>query len=386
MPLYAQHGYGKGEKLNMLADGGHVGGVILSPADEGRDALRATARAMNRRSVETLLDPQTYVHTIPDAVGRCHDEFGLSFSPIYWSATTPADVEFQVEAVIAANNDVGTSGPIIAPSPRQGAITDLWLPLSLQYARTTIARATGRPVLASLVVEETGLTSWPAIEQWLDVATSLEVQGFYVIVGRRAGYPAGWDRLALTNLLRLIYRLAILNKYRVVLGYGDLGGLGGIAAGAQATASGWNYMQRQFVSERWVPRAGGRQPNPRVTSAALLSPLQGVGEMESAARSPVGPSVLPEPTLRARLASRATSWSRADAHVQHLEVLGGLVADLESRGNISARLDALSDMTTAAQRLLADLGRSGVSLDAAYGNAVTALRAAVADARRSEGV
>lgn len=386
MPLYAQHGYGKAEKLNTLADAGDLAGVILSPADEGAAALRGTARAMARRGVETLLDPQTYVYTIPDAVGRCHDESGLNFGPIYWSTATPADVEAQVDAVIAANVAIGTTGPVISPAPRQGTVTDLWLPLALQYARTTVARVPGRPVFGSLVIEDTGMAQWAAMEQWLDVATSLDVQGFYLVVARRSSYPAAWDRLALTNLLRVVYRLAVLNEYRVVVGYADLAGLGAIAMGAHAIASGWNYMQRQFVSERWVPRPGGRQPIPRVTSAALLSPLQGVGEMDSVARSALGPVALTDAALLARMAGRADSWTKGDAHLQHLQVLAQLVRDLEARGAVPARLDALTASAGEARRLLTDLRSRGVALEAVHLNAVTTLGAAVADARRAEGI
>ena len=51
----------------------------ISPADEGSAALRGTVRAMTNRGVATLLDPQTYVYSIPGAVARCHDKSGPHF-------------------------------------------------------------------------------------------------------------------------------------------------------------------------------------------------------------------------------------------------------------------------------------------------------------------
>jgi hypothetical protein len=64
--FFAQHGYGKSDKLDVLAAAGVLGGVILSPADETIDALQGTVRAMAGRNVETLLDPQTYIYNDPE--------------------------------------------------------------------------------------------------------------------------------------------------------------------------------------------------------------------------------------------------------------------------------------------------------------------------------
>lgn len=386
MSFYAQHGYGKSDKLDVLADRGVLGGVILSPADETIDALRGTARAMAGRNVETLLDPQTYVYTIPNAVGRCHEDLGLDFGSIYWGSITPADIEAQVEAVIAANGAIATTGPVIAPAPRQGTFGDLWLPVALQYARTTSARAGGRVVLASVVVEEAALGDWNAIERWLDVATTLELEGFYFVIGRRTPYPAAWDRVALCNLLRIIYRLRILNEYRVVVGYADTGGLAAIAMGADAIASGWHYRQRHFLSERWVPRAGGQPAAPRVISGQLISPLLGLGEMDAAARSPLGPQILPDDVLRERIARRPESWANPEAVVQHLTVLGGLVADIEAAGDVPSRLDYLATAATEARRLIVELARNGVRVDPVHTTALLNLAAAAADARAAEGL
>ena len=386
MSFYAQHGYGKADKLNDLADGGALGGVILSPADEGLNGLRETTRAMARRNVETLLDPQTYVYTIPDAVGRCHEEVGLKFGSLSWASLTPADIETQVEAVLKANTDIRTTGPVIAPSPRQGSFSDLWLPLSLQYARTTSSRALGRQVLASVVIEEAGLGEWPAIERWLDVATTLEVHGFYLVVGRGSAYPAAWDQSSLCNLLRIVYRLRVLNEYRVIVGYADLGGLGAIAMGADAIASGWNYRQRQFVSEAWIPRTGGRAATPRVTSAALLAPLFAEGEMDAAARSPLGPQVLPDSPLRALIASRPSAWTNSRAVLQHLQVLAELTREIEAAGDVGARLDRLAVATAESRRLLAELTSRGVRVSPVHATAALNLGSAASDARRAEGI
>jgi hypothetical protein len=384
--LFAQHGYGKADKLNRLGTGGHIGGVVLSPADEGRDTMLQTVRDMRARGVTTLLDPQTYVYSIPDAVARCHDEFGLDFAPITWGSLTAADVERHVEAVIAANDELNTDGPIIAPSPRQVSFADPWTPFALQYARATLTASAGRSVLASVLIEEEGLGDWTAIEQWLDVATTLEVAGFYLVVGRRGDYPVAWDAGLLANLLRLIYRLAVLNAYRVVLGYSDISGLASIAVGAEAIAAGWNYRQRQFVTDRWIPRQGGQQALPRVTSIGLLAPILAVGEGQAASRSPVGDRVMGNPTLQARIASDPGSWSNPEAQIQHLELLSAILRDVEAQGGASLRLDRLGRLVGDARTLMAELTRAGARVAPVHTTSLVAMASAVGTARRLEGL
>ena len=103
MSLYAQHGYGKSDKLTQLSRRGTINGVILSPADEGRDALAATVRSMRREHVICLLDPQSYVYTIPNAVARMHEETQSGPRAGTLGFSTAADVEAHVDKVIAAN-------------------------------------------------------------------------------------------------------------------------------------------------------------------------------------------------------------------------------------------------------------------------------------------
>ena len=122
MTLYAQHGYGKADKLDILSAAGRIDGVVLSPADEGSDALARTVRDSNESGISTLLDPQTYVHSIADAVARCHGDHGLAFAPTTWGSLSAIDIQGQARAVVDANDRIGTRGPIIAPGPRPGIL------------------------------------------------------------------------------------------------------------------------------------------------------------------------------------------------------------------------------------------------------------------------
>src|SRR2546428_7519265 len=115
MSFWIQHGYGKGDKLDRLADAGALGGVVLSPADEDRPGLVALSANLRDRSIAAVLDPQLYVYSIPGGTGRCHDKNELEFPDLAWSEGTKV-VEKHVEAVIAANKRLRLE-TYVAPSP-----------------------------------------------------------------------------------------------------------------------------------------------------------------------------------------------------------------------------------------------------------------------------
>lgn len=384
MSLFAQHGYGKGDKLERLGNSHAIDGVILSPADEGAAALRQTARDLRLYDVTTLLDPQTYVYAIPDAVARSHEENGLDFGTISWGSLTTADVGGHAASVVAVNEQMGTDGPIIAPGPRQLSFADPWTPFAFQYARATLEVAQGRPVLASLIIEEAGLGDWSAIEQWLDMATTLDVAGFYIVVGRHGNYPSAWDGALLANLGRLVYRLAVLNDYHVIVGYSDIAGLVSIAVGAEAIASGWSYRQRHFLAERWIPRRGGQPASPRVTAIGLMAPLLAVGEGQAASRSARGDRVIDDPLLRRRIATDPASWTNPEAQMQFLETLSSLVGDLEALRSAAERVAQLQDLVARSRSLATDLARDGVHVDAVHRSTLAAIASATETIQKAE--
>src|SRR5437762_1655066 len=123
MSLWVQHGYGKGDKIDRLIDGGQVAGVVLSPADEELTSLRGTAQAVLGRGVACILDPQTYVYSIPGGTARCHSSHGLDFGELQW-AMTPSDVEDVVRAVLSANEELGLAVPV-EPTCLQRSFADI---------------------------------------------------------------------------------------------------------------------------------------------------------------------------------------------------------------------------------------------------------------------
>jgi hypothetical protein len=85
--FWVQQGYGKSDKIERLYDAGLLGGVLLSPADEEPPALQATRESTP--DIEVLLDPQTYVYSIPGGTARCHEAHGLAVPNLNWRLSKP---------------------------------------------------------------------------------------------------------------------------------------------------------------------------------------------------------------------------------------------------------------------------------------------------------
>jgi hypothetical protein len=384
--FWLQHGHGKGDRITQLAGRGALDGVILSPAHEGAVALARTADEVRRAGISVVLDPQTYVYSITGASASEHADHGLEFPAIRWSID-PASIESHVQAALGANETLGTTGPFIAPSVLQRGFGDLWTVLALQYARVAERLAAGRETYASLVVEDAALGDWGRIEEWLDVATTLQVAGFYVVVARDATtYPTAWEGQRVANLMRLTYRLSELNGYRILLGYADFDGLCVVAAGAAGIASGWHYSLRLFRSDRWVPGGFGRNPIPRVTSRTLLTPIAARGETEQLLRSALANAVIPEANIRTFLAGGVGRWTNAHAHMHHLLEISAAVRQLDGTASVADRIAALDVAVANARALLGRVQAARITLAASYRPRLEAMASAIDLFRRAESV
>lgn len=364
-----------------------IGGVILSPAHETPATMTETIAALQGAHVPVALDPQTYVHSIRGAVAPKHHEFGLDFADIVLGAD-PRDIELHVEKTLEVNARLGVDGPFISPTVFQPGFEDAWAALALQYARVGIrqARGTGRNVYVSIVLGEDAVGgAWNRIARWLDVVTGLDAAGIYLIVEKPGNYPAPWRIEPLTNLMRLIYRLSVLNDFDLVLGYTDIDGLAAIAAGATGIASGWHFGQRQFKTANWMPDRFGR-PRPRLTSSELLLPLRFEGEADAIVRSAThSTQVFPDAVLCQRLASPGAIWALPNAAVQHLRTVSQLSRGLSSLPPQQRPAQLLLQISRARQ-LLRALQRDGFQMPAAYDASLAALAGATTELIRVEGL
>lgn len=381
MTLWVQHGYGKSDKIDQLTRQGAINGVILSPADEDQTNLVATATSARDRGLAVLVDPQVYVGSITGGTARCHRSHGLDLGRIHWGLN-PNEIGAHVQAVVSAHDALGVQ-QVCSPTCIQRGFTDAWTTLAIQYARATLD--VSDDVYVSVVVEETALGDWGPIEDWLDVVTTLDARGFYLVIVRTSSdYPQPWNQTRLTNLLRLIHRLSVPNEYEVILGYSDAEGLLAQAAGAHAFGSGWYYTLRAFTELKWQPSSGGRAAKARVTSTPLMSSFRAEDEGYRIALSGIANAVFPDSALADRLIRAPTDWGLPESWLQHLAVLGDSANVLESSGLLREQREHLRRTLSNALSMFQDLRDENVLLPPHYQTRVATYLSALAEFEAEE--
>jgi hypothetical protein len=289
MKLFAQHGYGPGDKIINGFKDNTIDGVIFSARYEKMEKIPGDAKDINSVSsdAEILLDPEFYAcfyaHQ-PDAkLG------GLNEWP-YFSTQRRSQLESSeiVEKVLADTFDTVVDLPltsIIAPNifiPR--SFNSIEAVIAKNFIRKTqqLFEKTGdkRKVFATLAIDRTTLIDQTEFEAFLNDITALDnpPDGFYIIVGGgitddrteisrseliHADVIAGW--------MMLNFTLSI-NGFKVINGFSDIltPFLG--CAGGYAGATGWWSNLRMFSMSRYINTvSGGRLPTIRYLSNALLN-------------------------------------------------------------------------------------------------------------------
>lgn len=388
MSLYLQHGYGKGQKIQTLASSGALRGVILSPGDEDDGPLGRTVSEVKRLGLRVCVDPQTYVYsTAPRGFGRKHESHRIRFDDLHWSQPVSATLQ-QVARVGEMHDRVNPGGLKFAPTVVQASFDDVWTSTAFQLASTAASEWGPDRTVATLAIEDTALDTWRQIDEWLDVATTLDVFGFYILVGRKdTSYPpVAWSSERLANLLRMIYVLTELNEYKVCWGYADGEGLAGLAAGASALAAGWNYSLRQFKPSKWQPsdRKGGVAPNSRFYVERLWSPILATAEADNLYDSDLRNEVFSEKELQSVEGREFDDIGVVDAQLQFLTGLSGQAHAITAISGVAPRLDYVQSSLHSAEALFGSIEREGIPLAGRYLGRIRALASGIERFRGAE--
>ena len=292
MKLFAQHGYGPGDKMQNGIDEDTVDGVIFSARYEKPEKFVNDIENIQNSStdVEILLDPEIYAcfyANMPDAqLGYLND--WAFFQP---QRRSPLEDTSAIERIL---NDTFTTlidfplSSIIAPN--------IFIPRSFDSIEAVIAKnfirrtmpvfsQTGdeRNVFTTLAIGRDALLNHTEFETFLNDITALDnpPDGFYVLIGGgmtedrtdlirseiiHADVIAGW--------MMLNYTLNI-NGFKVINGCSDiltpmLGSVGGYAG-----ATGWWTNLRMFSINRYTRTvSGGRLPIVRYLSNIILNRIK----------------------------------------------------------------------------------------------------------------
>lgn len=385
--FFLQHGHGKSSKIEDCCAAGNVSGVILSPGHEDVGTLAETVRRSQTLGLRVLIDPQSYVYALaPQGQLRFHGAHSIDFTHLHWSLSA-SEMSDLVGAVATINSSTGVEAPWICPAPFHRSLTDYWMPAGVQLTRTGVEEW-GGSLISTIAIDESVLGDWDRVAEWLDVLTTLDVTGFYLLVSRRgAAYPpAPWEQSNLVNLLRLIHTLSVVNQYEVIWGYSDVDGLLGMSAGASAVASGWSYGLRQFSVDRYnQQRGGGVAAVPRLYVPRLLSDLRH-NEADDVFNLARMQGLFPA-NVQTEFADRPfDSLSNPEAQTRHLIGLAADVAEISRIADLSDRLDFLEQKVRGAIADLAALRGAGIELDPRYANRLIGYRGALPVFREAAGL
>ena len=276
MTILAQHGWGKSNKIERALSNNSINGVILSPRDETPSNLAGLLSEIEDTNpdAERFVDPQFYVGTILSSRDGNLDKYPHYRRNLVPTSFSPTETSTMVTATLDWQNALNVSATL-SPTVIVDDLGSQWAQIALMLAQETIRQHDGkRPLLISLVLSEETLRQRVPVEEWLDYITTLEVNGFYLLVKRSSGtYSQQYEPDVLASLLRICYSLAELNQYRIFAGYTDFSGLLLHAVGVEGTASGWSQGLRQFGLRRFLPVSGGRPARARYSSSPLLNSI-----------------------------------------------------------------------------------------------------------------
>lgn len=372
MKIYAQHGWGKGDKLDRGFRDGVISGVILSPHDEEPTDLRTYVESLSsfRPRPDVLCDPQAYVSLIRDAnEGKLpqyqfyRQDLGLR------DFGTARNIQRLVRETIDFQRAIDLTH-IVSPTIIAESFTDRSAQIAISLAQETIdywASVTGdrRRLLISFVFSEDALTHSDQVAEFLDTISLFEANGFYFIVDRNNPmYSQDFEPGRLAEMTRMVYSLK-RSKFEVVFGYSDFVALAFAAVGADAAATGWSQKLRRFNRARFQPSRGGRRPRDRYSSSKLansiylteLDACQDVGKLRA-----VKSNTAYDAMFDGHGYPSGVSWSPEESALHHWASIAMLSSKIAS-GVVRDRVNNLRRVITDAQSLYDALAQLGVRFE-----------------------
>ena len=284
MKLFAQHGYGEGEKVNNGLKDGLISGVIFGAKDINPDRLETRLNEIKKEFPDAgrLFDSQYFVSLIGNdpniKLGKL-DEY--SFFKARRRSQLEANnlVAEEIRKVLEFQVGLPVTH-IIAPNILISRSFDsVEAVISKSFIRQTRKIfdefKVKQPVFTTLAISREALIDTAELESFLNDITLLDAppDGFYLLIAARdveARYDIfNADVIAAWMLLN--YSLKI-NGFKVINGYSDILSPFLGAVGGDIGCTGWWSNLRFFSLDRFAPEAtGGRLPVQRYLSAKLLN-------------------------------------------------------------------------------------------------------------------
>jgi hypothetical protein len=286
MRLFAQHGYGEGQKIIEGLQQNLLDGIIYSPRDISLAKLRELAQKIGSElpATERLFDPQFYATLIAvdptSRLGYLEDDYAAYFGPRrYNQLISERQVTQDIRNVLEFQLDLPLTSLIAPNIIISRSIDSAEAAIAMEFIRNTgsEAKKIAQPkrVYATLAIARDALINTEELLRFLNDITVLDdpPDGFYILIAtNNAEARADIFNADVIAAWMLINHTLAVNGFDTIDGYSDLltSFLG--AAGAEAGATGWWSNLRTFSLDRFSPPiGGGRQPVERYLSCSLLN-------------------------------------------------------------------------------------------------------------------
>lgn len=295
MKMFAQDGFGPGDKIDRGLKESVIEGAILSSRYRHPGKFEEKADGLLPHAAELLLDPEFYASQF---IGKPNAKLGTLEEWEYFKAPRRSNLiagkavaPIIRQALISQRDFDHLLSGFVAPNIHIESADSIDAAIALNFIGQTksIADEVGlsdKPVFASLVIDRDAIASGTPFNDLLSALTGLDARpdGFYVLVGsgsvdedsRRIRSDIYHDHV-IAGWMLINYVLSI-NGFKVINGCSDLlSPLLGIC-GAYAGASGWSSSLRQFTMGRYIkpPTQGGSAPVIRYVSNGLLARIKQV--------------------------------------------------------------------------------------------------------------
>ena len=285
MKIYAQQGFGEGDKISLGFKNDFIDGVIYSPRHTRKDTLVAKLDEYTREypEKERLFDPQFYATLYAGEedwrMGYLEDDYVDYFKSQQKSVLERENKTIEcIEKTLRFQQTLKVTG-IIAPNiiiprsfdSREAVISKNFIRNAAEvYAKLKDKR----PLFATLAVSYQALSDRAAFEEFLNEITALDTppDGFYVLISTSApdANQEFFNATTIAGWMMLNYSLG-LNGFKVINGYSDVLAPLLLSVGGYGGATGWFANLRNFSLASFQPPDGGRRPLVKYLSNSLLS-------------------------------------------------------------------------------------------------------------------
>ncbi len=283
MKIFAQHGYGEGDKILNGLRQKLIHGIIFSPRDVTPDKLEYKLNEYQLiNDVELLLDPQYYTCLIgsnPNVnIGK------LEQYPFFkFETKSKLEEERNINKILKNSlefQDTLSLTSIISPNilisnsfdSRDAVIAKNFIRLSFQNYHP---KSLKKPLICTLAVSKDALTNLNELQEFLNEITILEEppDGFYILIAFRSSESRAevFNSDVLAAWMLINYSLKV-NGFKVINGYSDLISPLLSCVGADVACTGWWSNLRMFSIDKFMPlSSGGRLPIQRYLSKNLFN-------------------------------------------------------------------------------------------------------------------